>query len=460
MQISTNPDKLRIHLAVALLAIAMMLGGGGSPSPLPEMALQCLAVLLAGVWVLAAPPGGRLPIYRDAAWQMAILILALPVLQLVPLPAMIWTALPGRDAAQAALALVGQDTSWRPWSLLPLRTMASLLSMVPPVILLLMAASLQAPGRQRLIITVAGVGFLTLVVGAGQMSSGAANALRFYTDHRSYLLGFQANHNSTADVLLIAMVAATAAAESWFAAQSKRGNPTPLLVTILAMSLLLMLGIILTASRAGMALIPVAMLAQLAILHHRMHCNGRIMGLSSITLVILAGLVWFFLRDNVIIATVLARFDFSGEPRTDIWMDSTFVLRQYWPFGSGMGTFAPVFMASQRLEVLGPLVVNQAHNDFLEFVIEGGLAAIFVMLGFAAMLVRAAVKAIRSVSAAQYPQLIFAIATFTIIGLHSLVDYPLRSMALACMASVATGLLLALGGPNREGPEETLKVEA
>jgi VIT1/CCC1 family predicted Fe2+/Mn2+ transporter len=38
-------------------------------------------------------------------------------------------------------------------------------------------------------------------------------------------------------------------------------------------------------------------------------------------------------------------------------------------------------------------------------------------------------------------QILFAAGVLIIITLHSLVDYPLRSMALACLAGVAGGML-------------------
>jgi uncharacterized protein YycO len=39
-------------------------------------------------------------------------------------------------------------------------------------------------------------------------------------------------------------------------------------------------------------------------------------------------------------------------------------------------------------------------------------------------------------------QLIFGLGVLIIIALHSVVDYPLRSMALACLAGVAAGMLV------------------
>jgi hypothetical protein len=39
---------------------------------------------------------------------------------------------------------------------------------------------------------------------------------------------------------------------------------------------------------------------------------------------------------------------------------------------------------------------------------------------------------------------VFAAASLAILALHSLVDYPFRSMALACLGAVSAGLLLSV----------------
>jgi len=49
------------------------------------------------------------------------------------------------------------------------------------------------------------------------------------------------------------------------------------------------------------------------------------------------------------------------------------------------------------------------------------------------------------------PVTLFALGTFAVISLHSIVDYPLRNMALAVMTGVAAGLLAGIARQGREG---------
>ncbi len=450
-------DRLANILAPVLLAAIMLLGGGGSPSPLSETLLECFAALVAMVLIVTFPNDRR---FGRSSLIAAALILALPVMQMIPLPPLIWQAMPGHQAERAALTLIERADSWRSWSVLPDRTLASLLAMVPPVILMLLAASQSYRWQRRMIALIAAISILSLLVGAAQLAGGTGSLWRFYVTDQDYLLGFQANHNSSADILLLAMVAIAAIAESKSIDSNQPPGAPLLLLAVTGASALLILGTVLTASRAGMALIPIAILAQLAILRRHFRFGGKQFALTALGVAAVVGVSWFLLRDNHVIVRILRRFDFAGEFRPEIWKDAVFVLRQYWPFGSGMGTFMPVFMAAERLEVLDPAIANRAHNDFLELAIEGGIPAIALMIAIAALILRAAMRGLLSAPLSTRPLLVFALATMLILGLHSLVDYPLRSMALAGIMAFASGLLLA---PMVNGPaasSKTARIEA
>ena len=137
-----------VNLAAAgFLAIAIALGGGGSPAPLPELILELLAALFVLVCVFAPPVGLDWHRVPKSAWEIAALVAAVPILQLIPLPPLIWHALPSRELEIQALALIGEQDTWRTWSLAPSRTLASLLSLAPPLLLLLLTTALDRSGR-------------------------------------------------------------------------------------------------------------------------------------------------------------------------------------------------------------------------------------------------------------------------------------------------------------------------
>jgi tetratricopeptide (TPR) repeat protein len=136
------------------------------------------------------------------------------------------------------------------------------------------------------------------------------------------------------------------------------------------------------------------------------------------------------------------QMELSAGGRITNFPDIVFTLQQFWPWGSGFGTFVAVFKANENLDLMGDLYLNHAHNDLLELLIEGGLpAALLLVAGLLAI----AVRLWRRMAARSTEQAI-ALAGLTILGLamaHSLVDYPLRMHALAAVAAVALAFFIS-----------------
>ncbi len=443
------PTLSNILVPLALLA-ALLLGGGGSPAPLPELLVELAVAGLAAAW-LWQRPARNAPIPRSAL-VLASLCLILPLLQLVPLPPILWQALPSREAERAALALIGEDTAWRSWSITPARTLAALLAAMPPVVILLMTASAPPPVHRLLPVLVAGFALLSLLLGAAQLAGGDTSPLRFHAAPSRFLDGFQANHNSTADLLLIGMIASALALRlgaQHGAIPSRRG-----VVLGLAggTSLLLALGTALTASRTGIALIPLVLAAAAAILWPWLRAGRRQLALMLGIGAALGGLAALALHGNEALGRVAARFDFAGELRPQIWRDALHAGRQAFPFGVGMGNFQPAMLAAERLEVVRPALPNRAHNEALELLVEGGAAAL-ALAGAALVLVMTRLtSAWRRAAGENRAELVFAGTALLILIAHSLTDYPLRSLALASLAAACAGIILALAEPSGNTP--------
>jgi O-antigen ligase len=150
------------------------------------------------------------------------------------------------------------------------------------------------------------------------------------------------------------------------------------------------------------------------------------------------------------VAEALARFDAARDSRLDLWQDTLTAIGQYWPVGSGIGTFPRAFLAVERLDTLDDLFPNRAHNDFLEFLLETGVLAPLVLALGLMTIIRLGRRAWQD-APSERPVTLFAMGTFAVISLHSIVDYPLRNMALAVVTGVAAGLLAGIAGQGREG---------
>jgi O-antigen ligase len=423
----------------------MVLGGGGSSAPMSELLLQLLAALVLPAWLMApvSSPGERRSPPKPLI-LLALIVLVLPVIQLIPLPPAVWQSLPGRQAEISGLRLVGDADTWMPWSMAPASTLASLLATIPPVMAMLMAGSLDRAGRWWLIVTIAAAALTSVLFGALQLSAGVSGDWRPYgLENVGYLNGFQANRNAEVDVLLIGLGAAAAAS---FTLRSRR---LPWLAPGLAIGtgLVLTLGCILTGSRAGIAILPVALIlvAALWLSDALIQRHLRAILAAMAVAAIIAGVT---LHNNQALDHVAARFARFDDARLQRWQDTRYAIHQYWPVGSGVGTFKPILIAAERLEIVTAKRPVRAHNDYLEFALEGGAASVALLL--AAVLVLAVLlrKAWAKRATGARPEIAFAVLTMVTIALHSIVDYPLRSMALAQLAAVAAGVLAGAGASN------------
>ena len=344
------------------------------------------------------------------------------------------------------------QNSWRAWSLAPSRTLAALLSLAPPLLLLVMTSALRRRGQMALIRSIAVMAVATLVLGAVQLSTDNDNPAHLYGVVEPMLVGFQAYHNSTADVLLIAMMTGPILLRDLAERQIVPDNPVLIRGIAGVIIALLALGVVLTASRMGIFLLPIPLLASAWILRPWLKITWRTVVMSLGGALLLAVIGFVLARGNPVLGSIIARFDFAQELRPQLWRDGFYVAQKYFPFGVGMGDFVPALIADERLEVIWPSLPNRAHNDFLELACEAGILGIGALSAISLILTKAIRRSLRERSGQSLPLVIFAGTALVILALHSLVDYPFRSMALACLGAVCAGLLLtpqlASGSPS------------
>jgi O-antigen ligase len=116
------------------------------------------------------------------------------------------------------------------------------------------------------------------------------------------------------------------------------------------------------------------------------------------------------------------------------------------PFGSGFGTFVPVYDEFAPRTLLEETYVNHAHNDWLELWLNGGAPAIILVLGFLAWF-GVATSGLWSRVQPETPVLDLALAqaasiVIVLILLHSVVDYPLRTPTISVLFALACAFLI------------------
>jgi O-antigen ligase len=430
---------------MGLLALCLVLGGGSrlNAFQLTVLELLCLPLAAWSVWRLTMDR-----LWTLMTWPALILagLLAIPLIQLLPLPPDLWRGLPGHQAPAEALELAGLELGWRPLSLTPDLTVRYLLALLMPVTLFL-AACLIAP---RKLVYLAGVvvvmALLSIGLGLMQTVGGDDSPLYLYAfANRDSPVGLFANRNHQAALLVVSLPLAAAGAS--FA--RARGVPPLLLWSILAgLFLVIIPCVIILKSRAGVALLVPALLVSLGILWRG---GGPVSGRRWLGVLAAAIGIGLVVGGSVAFGPLMERFASTQEGRL---LSGPITARAAWelmPLGSGLGSFKDIYSGVEPIESMATSHWLHAHNDVLELWLEAGLPALILMLVFLAWWGRATILAWRRPPADQGAISVAAAAVIGLLLLHSLVDYPLRTPAMAAVFAVACGILVRTGGRPASG---------
>ena len=120
----------------------------------------------------------------------------------------------------------------------------------------------------------------------------------------------------------------------------------------------------------------------------------------------------------------------------------------YFPVGAGVGTFIDVYPLNERIADLTPGLLNRAHNDGLETLFEGGVASFMLLLGFIVWLGTATYRAFFREDAVEGRQARAGVIAMWLLLIHSLWDYPLRTIALEALFCFCAALQYAPPSPS------------
>ena len=347
-----------------------MLFGGAGGYGWSDAVVQ-LAALPLLAWALFKLTPSQLG--RDGQWAIVLLcaIIAWPLLQLIPMPPSVWSGLPGRGEIASAYEAAGMTLPWLPISLYPTATWLGLLSLVPATAVFLAMLSLERRSRRVFILVIFIVIFASAVLDMLQIMGGEESPLRFYAvTNPGRAVGFFANSNHNAAFLYSAIPFVTAYAIGLVL--DHRRHRAIGLVLLALLILAIIIGLSLTQSRAGMALLFVAGLSSLLLAwRHNQGQSGR----RLLRFAIGANLVALLLAFQFGFVAFMQRAEGQGleDMRWPVAQVTSQAAIANLPFGSGFGTFAPIYEKFAPRTFLTEKYVNHAHNDWLELWLTGGL---------------------------------------------------------------------------------------
>lgn len=378
----TIADWLSAALILGVLTL-LLLDGGGFTHSVEIFACSCGAAAVVvfkrgrcGLWAFVLPGIG--------------------ILQLVPLGTAVVEMLRPSDAwLRLAMGDAGISTPSM-LSSYPFETVRSVVQLAGYASLFVVAANIRHEAAKRwLLVGVVAVGLWQVADGAaqyfaGRVIEGETAALA----HGSFV---SRNHFSAFLEGAVGAALAITAGGGWLAG---------IMVALFA-------GIALSYSRAGIAVVGVALIF-LGLRHKKPW-----LAWALAIFVLAAGLGLYGYSD---------RFSAMGDDlRTSLWSDGAAALVENPWIGSGLGTFPYVFARSEMY--LPRKTIEHAHNDYLEFAVELGLPA--TLLGLALVGV-----AIRRAYVSNFGCFLGAASILT----HGLVDSPLHAPAVAALAAVLLGL--------------------
>jgi len=145
----------------------------------------------------------------------------------------------------------------------------------------------------------------------------------------------------------------------------------------------ILLGLIFTRSRTGVTLALVGILLSATMLSRRAGVE------RAVGVVAMLAFVGLWLAIEIGLAPVLARFaelDPLADTRWSIFAGTLAGAGEFFPFGAGFGTYEDLFRRFQPADV--PYFVPYAHNDYVEWIFEGGLLGLLLPLAFLALYLR------------------------------------------------------------------------
>jgi O-antigen ligase len=228
-----------------------------------------------------------------------------------------------------------------------------------------------------------------------------------------------------------------------------------------ALILLLFPLLILTGSRAGLALsaptlaVCCWMLLQAPATKALLRRAGerKSMFVGGAAAVLAAPLI--FVAATLLLSsreTALSRLfavDAADDLRWSFLPISMSMARDFFPLGSGFGSFERVFMMYETADILSLRYANQAHNDVVQVVLEGGLPAIAIVLAALAWGVRSLWRMWRDGDAERRLAALFLGSSIALWLAASVVDYPLRTPLAAMVFATLTAHLSFLSTEHR-----------
>ena len=391
--------------------------------------------LLTGVYWIVSPGDSSVPAMdRRLSWSL-ITVLFYVAFQLVPLPVWLLQILsPARAEHLKALDRVVPVT-WGSLSVMPGATMAHLFRLAAYALVLVTACRIATHHRSQPWVTA----FPILVVGSLEALLGLLQYLAG-TGKSRLAQGTYPNHSHFADLLDLILPFAIMGAIA-LARRESRSASTLLSTALMAIAAVIMfLAIVCTLSGSGFISCLAGLMFMAIIGTNRTMGTGLRWGTIA-AVIVLTGVAFFLLPLDPVVERFAGEARLEEGSRPSLWGDALKVVRVYPIFGSGLGTFEEALY--QHSTVLHDLVIDYAHNDYLQLLVELGSAGFLIGCALAAAVVQTVLRrALRDSRPENRAHAIAATAALAAFAIHCFYNFNFYAPANALTAAYIAGISL------------------
>jgi putative inorganic carbon (HCO3(-)) transporter len=439
----------RVLLAVVLVGNMILFAG---VDPVSRAVTALLAVLLV-IDMRRVPLVPRLHRIAGAA------LFGLVVLQLLPLPVAV------RGLLQPGFAEV-MAPGWAPLSLAPWATVWSSAAAIIALVLMLTAARMATTrsGAPALLIMIAATGTTAAILGLLAEGADPSQVLGLRDNVQGGgPYGSFVNHNHFAQAMELTIPAAVAL----FIAASRR---LPALGLVRQKAVVVIFGatvaiavssaaLLRSGSRAG-TLLMIAAAILTAPWWRRNVGPSRLwpkIVAGGAVVALIASLSWTRMPDlKERLSELLVVEGLQGNSRIDLWLGTLGSWQRAPTIGSGLGSYRYVIGLDKP--ATGAMVLEQAHNDWLEWASTTGLVGVAILgtviAGLAGLLWPSRIRRFRS--DLRYP-LAAAMLALTATALHEVVGFGLQTPVNRYLLAVWIGLVWGLWERVRELEKDTVR---
>ncbi len=363
-------------------------------------------------------------------------------LQLVMLPYDLWSKIPGRKILIESTNILELLNQQMPISFNAIETLKSLLAALPAIAVFCLLGKMRIKDSFPILVwTTCIVAVLSVLFGFIQLFQGRESFLYFHEiTNRGNPVGFFANVNHQASFLVMCLPIFTVLAvkqhEKMIAHRSDIGQT----VLIILIGIIILIGVTVAGSVAGYLLAPLMLGASLMVFLGQ---NKKINPVYFIGAVcVLGAAIYPILTSPQLSGLGQTSFDDGVGSRPYLFEKTITAIKDSFPFGTGLGSFESVFPLYESPNEVTETYMNHSHNEYLEWTLETGILFPVFFTIFLGFFFFQLIKIWREPASFNGLRRAASLIVFVPL-LHSLVDYPTRTPAIAVFTAACLGIMFS-----------------